>query len=338
MLPKDLAVYLWHITGKHRLPGFQGATLLSLLACNLNGHAPAAAELVGHCPHSERSTYDALADLSAPGGPVTLRAGRYVLHRFAHLLPQKDALPGPNVSEPPQSPDGETHNPREETQSNCEGKQKDREGSREFCDGSPRAEKAVGFSNGLNGNSALKALSPPDADSKTRALLCDFAKHVCRIESADAALLHALETYGATALAAALEQYLYAYTNRRREANNPAGQILAWCKKPGSMDRLPQNALTFPKWRAKLEAMRATPDPAPVPRPRENAAPEVSPEESALIQAQQLYGTGKGPKPSQELVDAAKRARIMRQSDKPNAAKAAPEAHLEGGGGPNRQS
>lgn len=283
MLPKELAQYLWTLTGRHRLTGFQGATLLALLACNLNNHAPTARELARHCPHSERSTKDALDALTARGGPALAHKlpgtpTRYALARFAYLLPKKDALPGSNVSGPPPGIDEETPRRSDEAQNHSEGPQEPRDGSRDFCAASPsRAEKLFSSSEGTT-TAANAPLTSNDDPALTRAL-CDFAAHVCKIDNADAALLHALENYGAQRLAAALEQYHYAYTQRRREANNPAGQILAWCKRPERMDRLPQSALSFTRWREKRQNLAADPDAAwaaAMARKREEAAKRFS--------------------------------------------------------------
>lgn len=258
MLPNELAEYLWQLTAKHRISGFQGATLLALLACNLNKHAPTRPEIANHCTHSARATYDALRDLSAPGGPVLERAGRFALHRFAYTFPKTDALPGSAISAAPethdagtQQDDGQPQNTRERAQARGENAPPD-------CNAPPRAEKAVSSSE-VNGNGALKAPRENDVHSKTGALLCEFAERVCKMTNAAAAVLHALEQYGAEIIAAALEQYHYAYTRRNREAGNPPGQLLAWCKTPGKMDPLPGHALRFAAWVSKVEQIRNTP-------------------------------------------------------------------------------
>lgn len=332
MLPKELAQYLWTLTGSHTLTGYRGATLLALLACNLNEYAPEAGDLARHCRHSPRSTYDALEHLTADNGPVIERKhpgkpARYALRRFAHLLPQKDALPGPAVAAPPQGQDEETPRRRDANHNTSETPQEPRTGSQAVCVTSPRAEKAV-FSFSEGKTTAANAPSTSNESLSQIRALCDFAAHVCKIESADAALLHALESYGAERLTAALEQYHYAYTQRRREANNPAGQILAWCKKPGNMDRLPAGALRFARWQERREQLKRPQEVQPPAPMRE--APAVSEAEAALARAWQLYGTGKGPKPSPELEQAARAAKKLRESAKPEARKAAPGATLEG--------
>lgn len=318
---KRLSILCWTLAGKEMT---QSAALvaLALLGANLNGCAPQAAQVAKVVKLTKRAVQNGLAALLEAQITVA-RSGKHALREFSDLLPRSGppepvfaGSPVANVEALPVKNDAEKTNA-------------DSRGANAF---SP-AQKAVGFSNESQQQQRSSTTKNEDLEL-TR--LTRFAEHVCKIENAAAAVSHCLQNFGGEKLSRALEQFHADFTSRGRQPSNPPGVLIAWCLEPRKMFGLTARDLTLAKWTAQLQAVQNPA--APELRQVHNSAPEISPEESALIQAQQLYGTGKGPKPGADLVEAARLARIARLNAKPNTVKPASEAGAVEGGGAIRQT
>lgn len=306
MAAPNLVHVLWRLA-RLGLTGSEGSLVMGVAACNGNGYAPTRKDMLKQLAPAERTLRDAIASLIDNWKVLLEQDGRLALTPFRYLLAENGAMPGPPRGGPPL-------NIGEVPQHSGDTPQKHGETPQDFGNGSPPSrEKAVQKQNN-NGGGALTAPGSKRMDPVRLEYLKRFAERECRLRKVAAAVPSLVQTYGEVRVIEALEQFVFAYVERGREANNPPGQLIAWCKDPSKMDPLPPMAKRFQAWMDAVIEVETALKSAP-PLIAQPTRRPMGPYEAKLKGAWSQYVQGKGPKPSEELEEAARREKEQAEKE-----------------------
>lgn len=245
---KQLAAVAWTFARAGRKAPGEAAVLLALLAYGAHGYKPTRAELAEKLAPATKKTavYDAITALLADRTVIEHAKGRLSL---AALAPAETAETD------------ETDTPEDSATSEESGTNPPPDSAAPEAVSAPTESFSAAPEASHAHEEAFKSFEKQKAAAITpRAReiepLVQFAIEACRLPDAAAAkILQLGQEHGAARVAAALEQFHYAYTtghgtgkSRLEQLRNPIGQIIAWTRTPEAMDALPASALTVARW------------------------------------------------------------------------------------------